>query len=1092
MAPRPNSFNTMPTQTQSENETTPLLEKDSTNRKGYHSRSKGNNYDLNDDEDDRREEDILGGEEEEEEEEDDGKQENRHQHHHGCTLFSFKLSMLWFRLWSLLLMGFHKRNHTRNDDLECKRQALIKAWKYFEYVTLPRKKKKAERRKKTRTTGTVSGRTGSSEDYGETTQKELFSMSSPSFSTSSPPPSLSSSSTTLYSSWYTTYNELSEFGTGVGVYFMTLRYLTIMCCVAFVLYLPTISYYNSDMYYNYGYGNGGNDSKNNSGSVNGQSDGSSMFASGSGGSDNDGTFYLLRGSWSCPHTEYVPCPSCLDGHPDVRTTTIAVTGHKEGTSTEQQQLIFALHNACSPLRWMDHSSHNYIGANHLVVMVFVAGCIFYMGYYYQSSLELYLDELQLTAQDYTVQINNPPSDAYNCDEWRDYFTNQVLSSPQDGDSHDKSSCYNNKVAMITIALDNTKLLDLLVKRRVILRKFMAMMAMNCDMDDAVTRGDTLEESKSASAVRPSKLVVPLRLPRMEEIPTTLQTKHLKLYEKLLQLDTQCREMMTTTTSSRGGSGNNNDGRSPSPLFPVSAVFVTFEKEKYQREVLQKLRVGRLASSTASMVPSDGSSSIPPHLLFRSKSCGGGVVLDVFEAPEPSTIRWGDLDESFCTKFLQRAITWLITTGIIVAGFMVVKWSFQRPNGDVNTAAVIVAVLNAVVPHVFKLINTLESHQSENTYQTSLYWKMTMFRWVNTAVVTIMITPFLNFINVDPDDDGSNHNVSLINKVHAILRAEIIIGPTIRMLDIVGNIKRILIAPIVALRSSTKNTGGSNAFLQPYFTGSKQNLGEKYTNATKTIFLVVFYSMIFPVGFLYGACALYVTYVTDKFLLVRSWAKLPELGNDVAKFSRRIFFPFCVVTLSVMSQFFVSSYPYDNLCPVTTIAPTKNGATTIRVTEESPYRGTHSLNTTSVKELTVSVGDTIYKYCDQDFESHMGALLNLNFTELVRSFSNSRQPSEGKENENGGFSLSSMWIHADDSDDIWMFGDQQSMTLVFGVLTTGIVVLFIFCIVGAHVQDAKSEVLGGFVSNCCEKDCVLLVLGCSEQLCSYMWGQNEQL
>lgn len=85
------------------------------------------------------------------------------------------------------------------------------------------------------------------------------------------------------------------------------------------------------------------------------------------------------------------------------------------------------------------------------------------------------------------------------------------------------------------------------------------------------------------------------------------------------------------------------------------------------------------------------------------------------------------------------------------------------------------------------------------------------------------------------------------------------------------------------------------------------------NMTKIIFLCFFYSVIFPSGFLLGALAIAATYITDKFLLFRSWAPMPELGDDVAKLSRRVFFPMCLVVLALMSEFYWSAYPFDNVC-----------------------------------------------------------------------------------------------------------------------------------------------------------------------------------
>jgi hypothetical protein len=63
--------------------------------------------------------------------------------------------------------------------------------------------------------------------------------------------------------------------------------------------------------------------------------------------------------------------------------------------------------------------------------------------------------------------------------------------------------------------------------------------------------------------------------------------------------------------------------------PASNIFLTFETEKAQREVLTALTVGTLMSHR-----NDSSAVSDPKYLFR-----GNHVLEVIEPEEPTTIRW---------------------------------------------------------------------------------------------------------------------------------------------------------------------------------------------------------------------------------------------------------------------------------------------------------------------------------------------------------------------------------------------------------------------------------------------------------------------
>jgi predicted signal transduction protein with EAL and GGDEF domain len=52
------------------------------------------------------------------------------------------------------------------------------------------------------------------------------------------------------------------------------------------------------------------------------------------------------------------------------------------------------------------------------------------------------------------------------------------------------------------------------------------------------------------------------------------------------------------------------------------------------------------------------------------------------------------------------------------------------------AAIAIAVANMLFPTIAKLLTDIERHSSEGLKQTSLYFKIAVFRWVNTAIVSI--------------------------------------------------------------------------------------------------------------------------------------------------------------------------------------------------------------------------------------------------------------------------------------------------------------------------------------------------------------------
>ena len=98
-----------------------------------------------------------------------------------------------------------------------------------------------------------------------------------------------------------------------------------------------------------------------------------------------------------------------------------------------------------------------------------------------------------------------------------------------------------------------------------------------------------------------------------------------------------------------------------------------------------------------------------------------------------------------------------------------------------------------------------------------------------------------------------------------------------------------------------------------FQGTFYNLGERYTDFTKILFVVFFYSALFPAGFFLGFLILVFQYIVDKFSLVRIWGWTPIIGSELAVFSRRFFFSGAALAYCMVSAYAYAQFPYDNIC-----------------------------------------------------------------------------------------------------------------------------------------------------------------------------------
>jgi hypothetical protein len=207
--------------------------------------------------------------------------------------------------------------------------------------------------------------------------------------------------------------------------------------------------------------------------------------------------------------------------------------------------------------------------------------------------------------------------------------------------------------------------------------------------------------------------------------------------------------------------------------------------------------------------------------------------------------------------------------------------------------------------------------------------------VNTAIVLTIITPFTSTI--------SNHD-GLINKVYALFFAEIITTNAIQLADPVGHFKRHYLAP----RAQSQDAMNLN------FSGTPMELAERYTNMTKILFLTFWYCAIYPAAFFMCSLTLFIAYYADKFSLTRIWKRQPHLGPKISEVSRVYFFPLSIAAMAIVSSYYWSAFPFDNICESDT-------------TVDSAYWGTFVIGDEQGLSTTIAVtaNDTSYQFCNQD-------------------------------------------------------------------------------------------------------------------------------
>ena len=124
--------------------------------------------------------------------------------------------------------------------------------------------------------------------------------------------------------------------------------------------------------------------------------------------------------------------------------------------------------------------------------------------------------------------------------------------------------------------------------------------------------------------------------------------------------------------------------------------------------------------------------------------------------------------------------------------------------------------NCIVPLACELINDFESHPTEHGKQISLYVKITIFRWFNSAIALSVISDFVESISIESDPDATRE--TLLYLVYPVIVAELVCNPLILVMDVWENFRKHILAP----------RARSQEEMNACFSGGRFWLAERYT------------------------------------------------------------------------------------------------------------------------------------------------------------------------------------------------------------------------------------------------------------------------
>lgn len=178
--------------------------------------------------------------------------------------------------------------------------------------------------------------------------------------------------TQLFHPFWTPQSSMIEWGTGVDLYFISLRFFAGLMFVAGLVNVASLSYYGNDEVYN-------------------------------GGVDTSSIKWMLKGSAVCLDTEWVICTDCQQEDWSGDETSFATGFLSTDDNTNTTPFTMVQHNRC-----LGAELEN--GITSMVGLVFMLACVGLFSYYLKLR-EIRFDEDKVTTTDYSIRVKNPPPDA---------------------------------------------------------------------------------------------------------------------------------------------------------------------------------------------------------------------------------------------------------------------------------------------------------------------------------------------------------------------------------------------------------------------------------------------------------------------------------------------------------------------------------------------------------------------------------------------------------------------------------------------------------------------------------------------------------
>ena len=272
-------------------------------------------------------------------------------------------------------------------------------------------------------------------------------------------------------------------------------------------------------------------------------------------------------------------------------------------------------------------------------------------------------------------------------------------------------------------------------------------------------------------------------------------------------------------------------------------------------------------------------------------------IDAYDAPEPEDIIWENFNYTTRGRGIRTIFVFLISILIIIIslgcvfGLTFIQDYLNQHDKTIETIDIfykyltsfsitaVISVINFIFQFILEKLTHLEKQISKSNQTLSLSIKITIFTFLNSAIVPLLSKHLLLFYKYKDDeiDIKKERNTLLIYDMLVYFIYNAIITPLFWSFNIPYLFRKIQQCFIE--KNPEKNLYINQRDLNKLYEYPDMNLAYKYSYIAKTTAMCLFYMPIFPLGFVFAFIGFIFGYFLEKFNFTHLY-KRPEMLDEI--------------------------------------------------------------------------------------------------------------------------------------------------------------------------------------------------------------------